>query len=49
MTIKEELLKAAQIAGSLEAAYKDDKGSGEYQHAKKIGKLIRNALKRFGC
>ncbi len=49
MTVKEKLLKAARTAGSIEAQYKDDKGSGEYQHAKEIGNLIRSALKSLGC
>jgi hypothetical protein len=47
-TVKQLILDSIWRAGNLEAAYKDDKETGEYKDAKKIGENLELALKRLG-
>lgn len=48
MTIKERLLSVARTAGSLREAYKDDKKSPVYCHARAILDGITAILKELG-
>lgn len=48
MTVKEKLKKAKSLMDNLQAAFKDDKTTGEYQDSNKASKLIKAVLKTIG-
>ena len=48
MSIKDRIQKACDKVSSLEAAYKDDKTTGEYQDAHKARLLLESVLRSIG-
>ena len=47
-SIKEKLERIQWILDTLEGAYKDDKGTGEYKDAHEAGILITSVIKSLG-